>query len=167
MTDEKKQICSFCESEIKADDDFCPNCGSLFIENVKCSEHPEEAAAGVCIICCEPYCADCGLFVHDKIFLCNYHSEYEIVEGMAKVLGNNDYTQIDFAKANLEAEGLHPFIFSRKTHPLFFTGSDYSAFGTSGGYDRQMIDELKVMVPVQEVIRAEEILRDLKLLEEE
>jgi len=32
---EEKPICSLCENEVKEDDDFCSNCGTLFIDNVK------------------------------------------------------------------------------------------------------------------------------------
>jgi hypothetical protein len=164
--DEKKSICSICESEIKNDDDFCPNCGSLFIENVKCSVHEEINAEGVCVICCEPYCNKCGFFVHDKIFLCNEHSEYENFEGMVRVYGSSDSALVEFAKTNIETEGLHPFIFTRKSSPMHIGGTDYSLFNASGEYDGHIINEIKLMVPLQELIHAEEILRDLKIIDE-
>ena len=31
--------CTHCSSKIKRDDDFCPDCGTLFGDEVKCSEH--------------------------------------------------------------------------------------------------------------------------------
>lgn len=167
MTDgEEKSICSLCESEVKNNDDFCPNCGSLFIDDVKCSVHENVKAKGVCVICCEPYCLECGLLVHDRIFLCNEHSEYEILEGMVRIYGSSDSLQIDLAKTNLENEGLHPFIFSRKASPMHIGGVDYSLFNASGEYDGHIINEIKLMVPVQELIRAEEILRELKIIDE-
>jgi hypothetical protein len=162
---EKIQICSNCNCEIKIDDDFCPSCGILFVENIKCCEHGEKNAEGVCVICCDPYCGECGLFVNDRIFLCNEHSDYEIVEGMVRVFGSSDSVQVEFAKANLQDEGLHPFIYSRKTSPMHLGGVDYSLFRASGEYNGQIINEIKLMVPFQELIRAEEILQELKIID--
>jgi hypothetical protein len=153
--DEENPICSFCENEIKQDDDYCPNCGTLFTEFVKCTEHADKDANGVCVICSTPYCAECGLFVDDRIFLCNNHSEHETIEGMACVLCADDSMQIELLKSNLEAEGLHPFIFSRKA----------SSIHSSIAYTGNSSNDWSLMVPFQEVNRAEEILRDLELLE--
>ena len=150
---EKKQICSFCESEVKNDDDFCPNCGTLFVEDVKCSVHEEIKAEGVCVICASSYCGECGLFVDDRIFLCNDHSEYETIEGMACVLYADDSMQIELIKSNLEAEGLHPFTFPR----------NISSIHSSIAYTGNNSNNWPLMVPFYEVNRAEEILRELEL----
>ncbi|PKL83933.1 MAG: hypothetical protein CVV24_02565 [Ignavibacteriae bacterium HGW-Ignavibacteriae-3] len=166
MIDEEEPVCSFCESGVKNDDDFCPNCGSIFADNVKCSKHQDADAAGICVICCEGYCNECGFALYGRVFLCSAHSELDIFEGMARVYGNNDFTQIALVKSSLEGEGLHPFIFSRKANPLHFPTSDYSVFRPSGKFDGNMIDEIKVMVPFQEVIEAEKIVSDLKSADE-
>jgi RNA polymerase subunit RPABC4/transcription elongation factor Spt4 len=152
---EKNPVCSFCENEVKEGDDFCPNCGSLFAGNVKCSEHQLKEAGGVCVICTEPYCEECGMFVDERIFLCAEHSEYETLEGMASVLEADDSSQLEIVKSDLEEEGLHPFIYSRKI----------SSVHTSLVYEGQNIHGVQLMVPFQEVIRAEEILSDMGLIE--
>ncbi|MBI5729932.1 MAG: hypothetical protein HY963_02235 [Ignavibacteriales bacterium] len=166
MDDNKveKLECPHCKSVIKKDNDFCPDCGTLFSDEVKCLEHKDTNAEGVCVICCEPLCSECGIFINE-IFLCNEHGEYEIYEGMACIFGNSDSTHIGFAKSNLETEGLHPFIFSRKASSVHLNGAYYSLINVSGEYSGNLINELQLMVPFQEVIRAEEILRDLNLLE--
>ncbi|MBA4406262.1 hypothetical protein C0389_03210 [bacterium] len=153
--EEEKPICPLCESEIKRDDDFCPNCGTLFAEFVKCTEHSDKDAEGVCVICGSPYCEECGLFVDDRTFLCTEHSEYETIEGMACILSADDSMKIELIKSNLEAEGLHPFIFPRKASSIH---SDIVYTGKSN-------NDWPLMVPFQEVIRAEAILHDLELLE--
>ena len=163
--EEKKLVCSHCGSTIKEDDDFCPDCGTLLAEFVKCNEHKDKEAEGVCVICCNPFCAGCGIYVNE-IFLCNEHSEYEIYEGMARVYGSSDSTQIEYAKSCLEQNELHPFIYSRKRTTLHMGGTDYSMFNASGEFDGHLVNEIKLMIPFQELIRAEEILDELNILEE-
>lgn len=159
-----KNICSRCEREINDEDDFCPDCGTLFKENVKCAEHPDAEAGGVCVICCEPFCKNCGLFVNDRVFLCADHSDYEIFEDMARIYGSFDSLQVDYAKNCLEQEGLNPIIYSRKASPLHMGASEYSLFEASGDYNGHIVNEIKLLVPVQQVINAEEILRQLEIL---
>ena len=161
--EERSFECSFCQNEINEDDEFCPECGTLF-EDAKCINHPNENAAGACVICCEPYCKECGFFVNDRIFLCNEHSEYEIYEGMARIYGSADAAQIEYLENCLEQSNLHPIAFSKKASPLHLGGSDYSLFRASGEFNGHIINEIKLMVPLQEVIEAEEILRHLNLL---
>lgn len=148
-------ICSLCENEIQKDDDFCPNCGMLFTEFVKCDKHDRKEAVGVCVICSRPYCEECGLFVEEEVFLCKVHSGYETVEGLACVFFADDYMQLDLIKVNLEEEGLHPFSFPEKISSI------HSAIAYTGNTS----NNFPLMVPFQEVMRAEEILRDMELLE--
>jgi RNA polymerase subunit RPABC4/transcription elongation factor Spt4 len=163
--EENELECSFCLSNINEDDDFCPECGSLFVEDAKCINHTETEAAGACVICCEPYCKECGFFVDDRIFLCNVHSEYEIYEGMVRIYGASDAAQIDYLKTCLEQSNLHPIVFSRKASPLHLGGSDYSLFRASGEFDGHIINEIKLMVPLQEVVESEKMLRQLNILQ--
>jgi len=89
---------------------------------------------------------------------------YEIYEGMARVFGSSVAVQVNFAKSCLESDGLHPFVFSRKASPLSIGGPDYTLFQASGEYDGHIINEFKLMVPCQEVPRAEEQLRVLEFI---
>src|SRR5690349_5139515 len=104
--------CSECGYQVAQEDEFCPECGTLFEDGVKCSAHPEADAEGVCIICCIPYCGRCGGPVN-KRFLCDAHSGYEIYQGMARIYGDLDATNIEYARHCLEEAGLHPFVFSK------------------------------------------------------
>ena len=157
-------LCSECENNVNENDDFCPNCGSLFVEDTFCINHPESETSGVCIICCEPYCSKCVCKVNDK-FLCTDHAEYEIYQGMARVYGISDESQAQYIEGCLKDAGLHPFIFSRKAGPWHLGSGDYTLFRASGEYDGHIINEIKVMVPCQEVIQAEDIIGELKLSE--
>lgn len=163
MSSEEKFFCEKCNSPISDENEFCPECGEIFIDEVKCKNHPSEVSEGVCIICCEPYCNDC-LGSINKIFLCKTHSDYEIFQGMARVFGTNDEAQVRYAESCLLQEGLHPFLYFRKTSPLSLGGVDYSLFNASGDFDGHIINEIKLMVPCQEVIQAEAILHDLELI---
>ena len=158
---EEKSICPKCESTIKEDDDFCPECGTILIENLHCKNHIKSEAKGVCIVCCEPYCKKCGFFVNDSIFLCDEHSNYEIYEGMARIFGSSDTNQVEYLKDCLVSEGFHPFIYSRKASPLSIGGPDYTLFRASGEFDGHIINELKLMVPCQEVIESEKVVQEI------
>lgn len=155
--------CSFCNSEIKSDDDFCPSCGSLFV-NAGCVNHPGKEADGVCVICTDPFCNQCGLFVNDILFLCNKHSEYETIEGMANVFSSPDEINVNLVKSTLEQEGLHPILFSKNSgygEPRIME----IIYGTMGNYLKDGDKEIKVMIPFQEVIKAEELLKQLQIIE--
>lgn len=156
-------ICSTCKHEVLRTDDFCPHCGDIFDANVACLHHHNAPAEGVCIICAEPLCAECGCWVRG-LYLCGKHAAYEIVEGMVRIFGISDEAQARFADTCLRQAGLHPLVFSRKASPISMGGADYTLFTASGDFDGHLINEIKVMVPCQEVAQAERVLRELKIL---
>ena len=157
----EKLFCDFCGTEASNDAEFCNKCGTIFIDDVSCFNHPDDDARGVCAICHQAYCKKCGLRVNG-IFLCNEHSDYEIYEGMARVFGSSDEQQISYYKSILEENNLHPFIFERKTSPLSLGGVDYSLFRASGDANGKLINEIKLMVPCSEVLQAEKIIDEIE-----
>jgi hypothetical protein len=157
------ESCPKCQRSIQPGVEFCPECGELTIDGAVCVHHTESDASGACVICCAPYCAACGKRRHG-IFLCDEHREYEIYQGMARVFGISDHAQARYAASCLEQQGLHPFVYLRKASPLSLGGPEYTLFRASGEYDGHIINEIKVMVPVHEVLRAEELLRELMIL---
>ncbi len=164
--DNDPYVCPRCTREVEKDDDFCPSCGELFAEGVTCEKHPGLKATGVCIVCSTPCCQDCGCLVNDRFF-CRQHDTIEIYEDMARVYGNSDAVQVEFAKTTLEDAGLHPFLFSRKASPYSLGAPDYTLFRASGEYDGHIVNEFKVMVPIQEVVPAIDKLRELGFLQKE
>lgn len=162
-SNENRLICNRCEEAVLEDDEFCPNCGIIFTENVFCTQHSRQLAEGVCVICTEAFCGRCGERVND-IFLCNRHQGYEIYQGMARVFGENDMSTVEYARKCLHENGLHPFIYNRKANPTSLGSTDYTLFRAAGGYDGQIINEVKLMVPCQEVLVAENLLRNLNIL---
>jgi len=149
--------CEACNNSVKEDDDFCPYCGSLFIDEIFCENHNDILADGVCIICYIPFCKKCGAKINNR-FLCNQHSNYEIYEGMAKVYGTLDNTSAQYAKTCLEQDGLHPVLFCRHS-PYGGSGFAYSLFEAAGDYLGNAVTEIKVMVPCQEALKAKEVLK--------
>ena len=166
VSDTKQDVltCDDCKNEVARDDEFCPNCGRVFVVNLKCSNHADVEASGVCIICCLPFCRKCGGRVN-KLFLCSDHEDYEIYEGRARVYGVSDEVTAQYAQACLKTGGLHPFLYSRKASPISIGGPDHTTFRASGEYDGHIINEVKVLVPCQEVLRAEKLLRELEFKE--
>ncbi len=153
-------ICSKCEDEIKNDDEYCRNCGTVLVEDKKCYMHKEADAEGVCLICLKHSCNKCGLYVNN-IFLCNEHSEYEIIEGMARVYGSSDSLELEYYNDILKNEGLHPFLFSRKSSSIPLDNFDHLLFKGSTDYYGHSKNEIKLMLPLKEVIEAEKILEPL------
>jgi len=164
MTDAVNDIltCSDCHNQMKTEDQFCPHCGSAFEKGLSCTNHHDREAQGVCIICCVPYCSDCGGRTN-KLFLCSNHYGLEIYEGLARVFGVSDAVMAQYVQTSLRQAGLHPFLFSRKASPISLGAPDHTLFRASGEYDGHIINEIKVMVPCQEVLKAERVLQDLEL----
>ncbi len=153
--------CEHCGSLVKRSDDYCHECGYLSIDKVKCSIHPELNAVGVCVICMEPYCKNC-MGSDNKIYLCCKHESYEIIEGYAKVHGTHIAVDAEYFKSVLENEGLHPFIFKRNPSPINVGYENHSIFRVSGEKPGFNVNEFKLMIPFQEVLRAEAIIKELK-----
>lgn len=158
MEENQKSICSFCNHTVKEDDDFCPECGSIFLQNVECINHKNIIADGVCIICMEPFCKDCGLFVNDIHFLCNKHSDYEVMEGKVCVFEEEDAGRAQRINDFLKSAGLHPFLFSK-----FYPHHPYVSLELINNYSIREADELqeggfKIFVNCQEVLKAETLL---------
>ena len=167
MKDSKNDplLCSNCETEVQADDEFCPECGEVFAENVRCVLHPVETAAGVCIVCARPFCEECGGRVEHH-FLCHEHETLHISEGMARVYRSTEAAEAVYAKTALEDAGLYPQLFSRKASPISIDGLDYTLFPAPGEFGRRAIDDgFTVMVPCQEVVPSEKKLREEEFIE--
>lgn len=158
----KSDECPYCSADIGPDNEFCPECGEIMLQGVTCIHHPDSEARGACVICCVPYCSKCGRRV-GGLYLCALHRDYEIYQGMARVYGISDDAQVRYAASCLEQQGLHPFVYVRKASPISLGGPEYTLFRASGDYDGHIINEFKVMVPVQEVLKAEEVLKELGL----
>jgi hypothetical protein len=155
-------VCDYCQNPVKASDEFCPNCGSLFEENFFCANHSERSAKGVCIICGAAYCSACGGRMNDR-FLCERHWAYEIYEGMARVFGVSDFAMAQYASNCLSQAGLHPFVYSRRVVTIGGGASEWTLFVATGDYDGHIINEFKVMVPCHEVMKAESVLAELEI----
>lgn len=162
MIGEKAEFeCSNCCCRVKSGDDFCPDCGTLFTKGIKCINHQEAGAGGVCVICCEPFCEVCGLIVNNFYFVCEKHSGYEIIECMTRVFGSFDDTQAQYIKTCLEQDGLHPMLFNRN-QPSKSGRFINNIIDAGGDFLIQTENETKIMVPCQEVLKAEKILEELK-----
>jgi len=151
-------VCLNCELGVKDIDEYCPNCGVVFAENIKCHLHKEAEAEGICLICSKLCRKKCGKLVN-HIFLCNEHNEYEIIEGMARVYGSINSMEIRYYAEILEKEELHPFVYS---HQLISEPFSLPTTALFGAVTNDYIPyELKLMLPLKEVLEAEKILEPL------
>lgn len=161
IIDEELFTCTHCNDDVHGNDEFCIHCGSILVESKQCTQHIKTEAEGVCVICALPCCTQCGAFINDR-FLCNTHSEYEIYEGMARIYGSLNDTSTQHAKTCLEQGGFHPFVFCR-VQPQGGPRFVYTLFRSAGDNGGHIVNEIKVMVPCAEVMKAEKLLRKLKL----
>jgi hypothetical protein len=161
--DEELFVCTHCNDDVKPNDEFCTHCGSILIDSIFCHQHPKDEAEGVCVICSLPCCKKCGAF-SKNIFLCEGHADYEIYEGMVRVFGTLNDTPAQHAKTCLEQAGFHPMLYCR-AQPMGGPRFVYTLFRSAGDYNGHIINEIKVMVPFQEAIRAEKALRKLQIAE--
>lgn len=148
--------CDNCKLEVETNDDYCPNCETIFTD-AKCVNHTNTSAEGVCLICGKFCCSNCGLDVNGS-YLCNDHSGVEVIQSMGRVFGTSDSLEIDYTMSILEEENFHPFKFSRKTSPISLGGTDYSLFRASGESSGHLINEIKIMVPLKEYLKAQELI---------
>ncbi len=95
--------------------------------------------------------------------LCVEHSNYEIYEGMARVYGSSDFTKVKYIEGCLDKESIETFIYSRKATNISLGGTDYSLFRPSGDFNGHLINEKKIMVPFNQVLKVEEIIKDLEI----
>ena len=159
--DDDQLMCSRCSNRAKAEDDFCPHCGELFTDGIRCSQHPQLPASGVCIICALPFCDECGGAVVGH-FLCAHHDSYEIYEGMVRVYGGLDDVAAQYAQSCLEQSGLHPVLYCRR-QPKGGARFVSALYAAAGDYDGHIVNEIKVMVPCSEVEEAERVLVSLNI----
>ena len=103
--------CTTCNNDVKDDDEFCPYCGSVLIENVYCDRHHRVEAEGVCIIYYLPFCKKCGSFANN-LFLCDKHCGYEIYVGMARIYSTLNDTPARYAKLVLNRPDFILFYFA-------------------------------------------------------
>lgn len=153
--------CPICNAELSEADQYCITCGSLFTDEITCSNHSEINASGVCIICGKAFCKQCADMV-DDLFLCYDHEKYEIIEGHARVRGSSDVTMLDYYKDILQQANLNPIIYTRKSNPIHLGGAEYSMFRPAGDPNGNLINEYKLMLPFNQVLQSEQIISDLE-----
>lgn len=149
--------CEFCGNIVKEDDEYCFDCGHLFVDDALCSNHEDIEADGVCVICSYAFCAECGSF-RDKIFLCNEHEKYEIINSFARIYGSNDLIQVEYYKNILTEEGMHPVVLDKKSNVVALAGTEYSFFKTPNKLTSPVLNEIKLLIPLQEVLKAEALI---------
>jgi hypothetical protein len=157
-------ICSNCEKQINDSDDFCPFCGQIFIQNVTCYTHENKEAEGVCVICNYAFCSECGLTANNHYF-CKGHSNYETHESLAVIGESKDLFEVEGIKSNLIESGLHPYIYTEQTGKIHPTALDTRTLLMPDALYPG--DKLKLLVPFQEVLQAEDLISKLDIENEE
>lgn len=148
--------CSKCNEEVTSDSDFCPHCGTLFVDgkDVFCDEHPEKSALGVCIICQKLACDECSVEVHERSF-CMWHSKVEVQQDWAEVFHSTEISDAELVKSVLESAG----------HKVLGQNFNSIGFIWDGGGDspisRSNINKpAKVFVPIPEYLDAIKVVEE-------
>ena len=142
---EKQNTCENCSSPVKKGDKFCKNCGIILKNNEFCEVHPEIKAEAVCLICKKFICDECIDEVSGKMF-CPEHCNYSFTENnWAVVFTTNQEWEAELKKDFLAREGITAVINSKKDSSRMLT------------YGR--LSEIWLMVPFEQVIEAENLLK--------
>ena len=147
--------CDQCGGNVRPADDFCPGCGGIFKDHMMCCTHPQAEAAGVCLVCHHPYCAACGSPI-GKVFLCLKHATLEIFECGASVCRSPDLRLGQIAFQVLTERGYHPFFVPRAIAPVTNIGRLTP---------HQSVGPHLVIVPFEEYIEADKVLKKLVIIE--
>ena len=148
---ESDYSCGECGGDVSVDDDFCPDCGVLFRDNVFCVNHPSQPALAVCLICKTPLCEDCLKQVGQLCF-CEKHVSYDIYEGFARVFESVDGGLAAMAFETIKDAGMHPFYVLRRLPSATRIGR-MSQNTTAGPHF--------ILVPFCEVESAEKLLTEV------
>lgn len=149
-------ICDTCGREAPMDMDFCPHCGTLYAEGeFSCTNHPIAIATGVCIICQQLYCSECLVEKKNRL-LCIGHRDIELREDWALIFKSADFYEAQIIRGKLESAGI-------TTNPLNTTNPGFLADGMiESAIGRAILRyPIKIFVPIDQFLEAEEILSDL------
>jgi len=113
-------FCDECNERVAANDEYCKNCGVTFSDELKCHNHPDDAAEFRCVVCAKPLCAKCSILVNGR-YRCENHQHIEIREGWTKVCMVNTFVEAQFVEKFLENHHITSKIFSNTM------GSNYGA----------------------------------------
>lgn len=148
--------CSKCGEEITRDSDFCPHCGSLFSEagRVKCDQHPDTEAEGICIICRTLCCGKCGSEVSGRFF-CVAHKGVEVQQDWSRVFQSSEINDSALVQAFLESNGFKVLVQNFNSVGFVWDGGGDSPISRSA-----LSKPAKVFVPIPEFLKAEAALEE-------
>jgi len=148
--------CPFCGTMCSEGSDFCPHCGTLYPSagDTACTDHSSRQAAGVCVICQQPFCVDCLKRV-DGRFLCARHMNVKIEQEFALVYSSSNINDAELARAILDERGFHVVV--RDFTPI---GYVWDGAGDSA-LSRSLLRKLaKIYVPIPDYMRALVVLNE-------
>jgi RNA polymerase subunit RPABC4/transcription elongation factor Spt4 len=156
VVEEKYVLCPGCMEEITPDSDFCPHCGILFSSAAgqSCDTHPQHQASGICIICRNLVCSDCGKLVRNRTF-CLDHRKVEVQQDWARVFQSTDINESEIARAVLESTGQKMLLQNFTPIGYLWDGGGDSALSRSA-----LSKPAKIFVPIPEYLKAKESLEE-------
>ena len=151
LIDTKPFHCPSCEERIEGEIIFCPHCGIYLEESDKtappaCEKHPENAAAGMCVICGKAVCTECSNREEGRIF-CDDDSHIRIHQDYALAYQTSTEYEAAMIQSNLEGAGINAKIFSQHDHVYIVNMGALAV--------------VNVMVPKSQIREAQEIITSL------
>jgi hypothetical protein len=148
--------CHKCSDEVTADSDFCPHCGTLFVDgkDVFCDEHSKKSALGVCIICQKLVCDECGDKVHGRIF-CMLHCKVKVQQDWAEVFRSTDISDAELVKSVLKSTGQKVSVQNFNSIGFIWDGGGDSPISRSN-----INKPAKVFVPIPEYLEAMKVVEE-------
>jgi len=158
MAEAQYDHCSNCGEEVTWDSDFCPHCGVIFeaAGGVKCDDHPERAAGGICIICRKLVCNKCGVRKHGRTF-CREHKEIEVQQDWARIFQSTDINDAELVKSVLQEAGYTVQVQNFSSIGFIWEGGGDSSLSRSA-----LSKPAKIFVPIPEYLNASKVLQAWK-----
>ncbi|NUN71126.1 MAG: zinc ribbon domain-containing protein, partial [Bacteroidetes bacterium] len=145
--------CDNCGGAMDLDNDYCPQCGTLYAEDqYSCTNHPTGVATGVCVICQQLFCTEC-LNEKDGRLYCDAHISVESSQGWSVVFTSTDYYEAQIVRGSLESAGFTVHAANTTNIGVMADGFMDNALGrTIFKYP------IKIFVPADQFIAAQEFL---------
>lgn len=146
--------CRNCQSMLVDALIFCARCGSIAnresAEPILCETHPEERAAGLCVVCFKPVCGDCAVTLEGRTF-CDVPLHRQLHSDWRPVYSAPSEFQADMVQKNLAGVGIESKTFSARDHCSL--------------HWHESQDFVRVLARSSDSAKALETLRDLELVD--
>lgn len=159
---EKENACEECGAGVGNADEFCPACGAVFAEKLRCDAHPEAAAFAVCVVCQKKLCQECSVAVSGH-HTCEAHENVEWISGWATAAIFPTHLEAELSRQHLKEHGLAALVLSNTIEPLSGTLGLFTINAVTPFFAYREIGggRIRLMTPARDLRRAQDYLAEI------